>query len=264
MISSSRGLVVAVAAAMSVLAGGCAEPGQEGARQLLIDAAAAYDGDRSARVIELTDRYLLEHPGAPNQDEALYLRGMSHHRLGQLIHAEADLKRVLIETQKTNLQAFALTQLGEIAFQQGRLEQAEDYCRQAISMAARGVAPSDKAHYRLGCTLQRLGRWGEADVAFGHVMYLFGGSELARLASDRHGGRAWTVRAGTYERREFAKAEAARLRQRGVPAQIDTAVRRDRLYYRIQAGRYESFDQALRSLSAVRRSQPDAYVTVTP
>jgi tetratricopeptide (TPR) repeat protein len=264
MISSSRGHVIAIAAALSVFAAGCTEPAGQGAKNLLVDAAAAYDRDRSARVIELTDRYLLEYPGAPNRDEALYLRGMSHYRLGQFIHAEADLKRVLKETQKTSLRAFALTQMGEIAFQKGQLEQAEDFCRQAIAIAARGVAPSDKAHYRLGCALQRLGRWGQADVAFGHVMYLFGGSELARLASDRHGGRAWTVRAGTYERKEFAKAEASRLRQRGVPAQIDTAVRGDRLYYRIQVGRYESFDQALRSLPAVARHQPDAYVTVTP
>ena len=248
---------------LGVLLAGCGGQLDPEAKKLLSDARDAYRQDDPGRTVTLADQFLQRHPGSVAADEALYLRGMANYRLRDLDAAVADFKEAIEETKKDSVRRVAMTQLAEIAFLRGNLDQAEAYATDALIYTRPSESPADKAFYRLGCVLQRQGRWLEADEKFGKVTFWFADSELAKLAGRRISARGWTVRAGTYQTRRYAQAAIRELRDKGLSPVVRAEVRNHQLVYLVEVGRFGTWEQAMRQLAAVRTHQDDAYVTVT-
>ncbi|MFP4052586.1 MAG: SPOR domain-containing protein [Phycisphaerae bacterium] len=248
---------------LGVLLAGCGGQLTPEARQLLSEARDAYRRDENSRTVTLADQFLQQHPGSVAADEALYLRGMAKYRLRDLDAATADFKEAAEESKKDSVRAVALTQLAEIAFVRGNMDQAEDYATDALIYTRPSESPADKAFYRLGCVLQRQGRWLEADEKFGKVTFWFADTELARLAARRLSARGWTVRAGTYQTRRYAEAAARKLHDHGLSVAVRAEVRDHQLVYLVEVGRFGNYAQAMRQLAAVKAHQDDAYLTVT-
>lgn len=195
--------------------------------------------------------------------QAYYLRGMAWYRLKDFSKAQRDLEHVDKRSNNVQLRIRAMDSLGEIAYRRDAMLRAESYFEQVIELAERGQKPVDHAHYRLGCVLQRLGKWQEADVHFQRVIFLFEQSKLARQARIRVNGRKWTIQIGSYGRRQNASVAAGPFRKRKIETFIEPALRDGRMTFLLQVGRWEKYEQAVDQLEAARRMKADAFLQVT-
>ncbi|MCK4602976.1 MAG: tetratricopeptide repeat protein, partial [Phycisphaerae bacterium] len=198
-----------------VLAGlaGCnGEVTPEG-KKLLTSAAEAFEAGNNQAAVHHVDAFMTDNSGSRRADEAYYLRGLARYRLKDLSGAESDLNKALGRTKLQHIRAHATNALGDIAYERGDMALAEHMYLQALEHIQRGLKPADHTHYRLGCVLQRQGRWEAADLHFDKVMYFFEGSELARLASRRVRCSGWSIQAGAFEKKANADSVAERLRR---------------------------------------------------
>lgn len=195
--------------------------------------------------------------------QAYYLRGMAWYRLKDFDKARSDLEHVDRSSTNVQLRIRSLDSLGEIAYRRDDMLRAESYFGQVGKLTERGQKPADHAHYRLGCVLQRLGRWQEADVHFQRVIFLFKPSALTKLARVRVNGRKWTIQVGSYDKRYNATVAAKLFRQANMKTYIEPAIRDGKMAFLLQVGRWEKYGQAAGQLQAVRRMKADAFLQVT-
>jgi tetratricopeptide (TPR) repeat protein len=242
---------------------GCVEQVDPEAKKLLTASKAAYDCGDDEAVIRDTTAFLKDHAKSQPAEVAYYLRGLALYRRGNLPAARADLKLAASHAQRKDVRTGALKALGDLAFDSGDADWAEGLYREALAEMEPKAAPADEVRYRLGCALQRKGRWGEADEQFDRVVHVFAGTQAARRAERRLRCVAWTVQAGAFARRDAARAEAARLRARGLTVVTRPETVDAKLCFLVQVGLYDTYEQAAAALPAVRALRSDAFVTPT-
>jgi len=242
---------------------GCQEQLSPQAKLTLQNAYAASAAGDNRAVINHTDVFLHQNDRSPRADEAYYLRGLAKYGLGDLAGAQVDLSEALGRTQIQELRAKTAVALGDLAWDSDDMQTAERMYGLALANLAKDQKPADHAHYRLGCVLQRLGRWEDADVQFNRVIYFFNGSELAIRAGRRLNARDWTIQVGAFEGKSRAEAVVADLKGKNLPATIQSIVTQGRLTFVVQVGNYPTYEQAAAALGGVRHYKPDAYVIPT-
>ncbi len=242
---------------------GCQESLSPQARQLLQNGYAASAAGNPQGVVSSMDAFLYDHARSSQADEAFYLRGLAKYQLGDRVGARADLEAALSRTDKNEIRGKAALALGDLAWDRDDMPTAADMYRVVLENTDRSAPPTDHAGYRLGCVLQRLGRWEEADLQFSRVIELFSGSELAARSSRRIHGRAWTVQVGAFESKSSAEAVLGELADGGVQAAAVPLTGQGKLTFVVQAGRYATFEQATAALLSVKKVKPDAFVTAT-
>lgn len=250
-----------VATVALVVLAGCEQTVSSEGRKLLEAGYAAYNRGDDKTAVEKTDAFLSEHEGSDRMDEAYLVRGLSRYRLGNYDGARADLDAVLATTRRARLKAQAALILGEMAYVRGRWPRAERMLELSLENTPRAAKPSDRAHFRLGVLLQRLGRWDEADRHFHHVSFLFPGSPLARRAEDLAGADAWTVQVGSFRQARNAEALERKLRAAGLDARALAVLAGKDLRYVVHVGRYNTYAAAAATVDDVRKHVPDAFVT---
>jgi tetratricopeptide (TPR) repeat protein len=256
-----RALALVVPALFASL--GCQGQLSPQARQCLQDAYTASAAGDNRAVIADTDVFLHMDDRARRADEAYYLRGLARYGLGDRAGAQADLSEALGRTQMKELRAKSAAALGDLAWDADEMQTAERMYGLALNNLQKDQKPADHAHYRLGCVLQRLGRWEEADDHFNKVVYFFSGSKLAERAGRRLNARDWTIQVAAFEGKSRAEAVVRELRDRNLPAVAQPIVAEGRLTFVVQVGHYPTYEQATASLGAVRQHKPDAYVIPT-
>jgi tetratricopeptide (TPR) repeat protein len=233
------------------------------AKEDLDSGLRAYRAGDNRQAIARADTVLSSSSQGSLAMQAYYLRGMAWYRLKDFSQAQRDLEHVDRRSKNVQLCIRAMDSLGEIAYRRDDMLRAESYFRQVIELAEREQKPVDHAHYRLGCVLQRLGKWQEADVHFQRVIFLFGQSKLARQARARVNGRKWTIQIGSYSKRQNASVAAKPFREAKMKTCIEPAIRNGRMTFLLQVGRWEKYKQAAGQLEAVRRMKTDAFLQVT-
>ncbi|MFW6133904.1 MAG: tetratricopeptide repeat protein, partial [Planctomycetota bacterium] len=169
-------LALACAAAVS----GCAHELPPEALELLDSGRVACQNGQYAAAVERMDRFLAAHEDADRAGEAYYYRGLARYRLGRYEVARADLDTALDEADDERVALAARVALGDLAYDTGDIAQAERRYREAADQIDPGEPLADHVRYRLGCVLQRQGRWEEAALHFRRVVHYFTDSELAR------------------------------------------------------------------------------------
>ncbi len=262
----TRQLWAAALLAVAVLSG-CQGAISPAGQRLLATANAAYRRGDDAGAIEAGSRFLQVHPRLEEAGEAYYLRGMARLRSKQP-GGKADLLAAIKLAKRKDLLTLAHVKLGELAYADDDMPQAESHYRSAVEHARPGAPPADEAMYRLGCVLQRLGRWKEADQHFDRLIYLFEGTEAARRAQDRIRAVRWSIQAGAFEKASTGGAERliAELRRAGLSehARVDVELRQGRLMRLVRVGSYRTYDAARRDLfvfGKVRAVRADAFIT---
>ena len=256
--------VILVAAA---LLSGCQGAISPEGRRLLATADAAYRRGDDAAAIQASSRFLQVHPRLEEAGEAHYLRGVSRLRSKDAVGGKADLLAAVKLAKRQDLLALAHVKLGELAYGADDMPQAESHYRSALEQARPGAPPADEAMYRLGCVLQRLGRWGEADQHFDRLIYLFEGTEAAKRAQGRVRAVRWSVQAGAFEKGSTAAAErlSADLNRTGLfgKTRVDVELRQGRLMRLVRVGSYQTYDAARADplFEKVRAIRPDAFIT---
>jgi len=211
--------------------------------------------------IEKTDRFLREFGSTREAGRAYYLRGKAKLSLSRTSQARSDLGAAVSRSPNANVRANARLALGQMAFDSGRMVQAEEYYRDAIADIEVGKLPSDHARYRLGCVLQRRGLWSQAELEFRNVVEYFANTELARRSSRRVNATAWTVQAGAFGSQAHAVLQVRKLRSVGFAPDITPILGNGPLFV-VVVNRYETYQQAAAALMSVRKHQADAFVTV--
>ena len=239
------------------------EPMTVEAVSLLRAGKGAYEtGDDRASVDRLS-AYLTRFERTTNADEAYYYRGLAHYRLGEMDAAKQDFTSALARTDRPDLRSRATLALGDLAYEGGDMVSAEQMYRLAIDDLDRSKPPTDHALYRLGASLQRQGRWSEANVVFDQLIGDFWDSALADRARRRIRATGWTVQAGAFRTRNRADALAADLRGgQFEPFVVPESVNGE-LFYLVRVGRFRTHEAAGQILGGIQSVAREAYVTVT-
>jgi len=259
---------------LAVVLGGCGL--SEEALQQLANANAAYLAGDNAGVIHETDAFLTHHGRSGRAGEAYYLRGAARYgqaksRGGEPEHldptlsrqARADLEQAVARSGG-DLRGKASLTLGHLAFDTDEIPLADRMFRQAIDSVGKDPVMGSEAMFRLGCTLQRQGKWRDADVWFQKTMFQFPGSGPAQASIGRVNALAWTVQAGSFATRENADRAMTTLtgNDATLPART-TAILDARPRYVVHVGRFATHEDAQTMRRRVQTFQPDAFVTVT-
>lgn len=232
-------------------------------RELLLSGYKAYETGDDQATINRMDTFLRDHRRSRRADEAFYLRGLAKFRMKNRAGAKSDLTAALERTEHDELGAKAAVTLGGIAYEDGDAATAERMYRLVLENTDRGAKPADHAHYRLGCVLQRQGRWKEADLHFDRVMYLFQETDLSQLAQRRVRCNAWTIQAAAFRDRKRANVLVAELKSQKLPAVIKFDQDRTGLLYIVGIGSYATHKQAVNALANTKGLDRDAFVAPT-
>jgi tetratricopeptide (TPR) repeat protein len=251
------------ACAVAAVAGGCAGPLSPQARQLLESTYASYDAGDDALTISRATEFLAANASSPRAAEAWYLKGMAECRSSDRAAARQDLQAALDGASAPEVRAKAALALADLAHEDGDMALAENMYRAAVADAEEGSETSGRARYRLGCVLQRQGRWKEADSEFDRVVFLFADADLASAAARRTHGSAWTVQAGAMTTSAAADTLAKALQARGTDAEVAPAVVAGKPVFVVTSGRFATHEEAVAHLPAVSQVRADAFVTVT-
>ncbi len=177
---------------------GCTGAAPQRGRALLSESQNSLERRDYKDTIEKTDRFLREFGSTREAGRAYYLRGKAKLSLSQVTQAQSDLREAVGRSPNADVRANARLALGQLAFDNGQMLQAEELYRDAVADIEVGTPPSDHARYRLGCVLQRRGLWSQAELEFRKVIEYFANTELARRSSRRVNATAWTVQAGAF------------------------------------------------------------------
>ncbi|MHC4983881.1 MAG: tetratricopeptide repeat protein [Planctomycetota bacterium] len=227
----ARKLLIVFSCWSIVCAAGCAGELTPEAKKLLADGKLAYErGDDGVAVANM-DLFLKDHARSKRADEAYYYRGLAKYRMRELVEAKADFRQALERSRSKAVSVGARVALGDLAYDTNDHTTAEQMYTKLLDMVDADKKPADHVYYRLGCTLQRQGRWDQADQYFDKVIYLFDGTELARRSLLHARCKAWTIQAGAFSARSRAAAAAAELKRNNLPASERPALRDERLVF---------------------------------
>jgi tetratricopeptide (TPR) repeat protein len=255
-------LMTAGCLAVAACLGGCTPTLTPEARALFESGRAAHRAGEPELTIQRMDEFLAANGRSREAAEGYMLRGQAFSRLGRLDQAVDDLSKAAEDAETPDLRAGANIALGDALFSGGDWQAAELAYGQALGDIERGTRPSDYAHYRLGVTLQRMGRFGEADPHLDRVIFYFGDGGYAAEAARRTHATAWTLREGLYDDRAAAEMRREQLTAAGVDGVEVLAVLEDELKFAVQAGRFGTWQEAAAALEAVGQAAPDARIVV--
>ncbi len=259
-----RKLIIAVSflAAISVSIG-CEGQLPPHAIQLLQNSYAGYEiGDQTGAMKNL-NAFLREFPTSSRSDEAYYLRGLIKYRLADAQGAKIDLSATLDQTSNKQLRSKAMVMLGDLGWDANEMSVAEDMYIQAISDIRWGEKPADHVHYRLGCILQRQGRWEDADLHFDRVIYSFENSKLGKLSARRTHCTAWTIQIAAFSERPPSDLLVSRLGDQNLSAARKTLLLDGRIIFVVQIGRFSTWSEAVRVLGEIQVQHSDAFAVPT-
>jgi len=240
---------------------GCGGPAPREGRRLLAQSQNSLEAKDYRSTISKADEFLRQYSRTREAGRAHYLRAKAKLALQDTVGATADFREAA-DSSNADVRANANLALGQTAFDNGQMLQAEEYYRRAVEDIEDGKAPGDHAHYRLGCVLQRRGLWRQAELEFRQVVEYFRNTELASRASRRVNATAWTVQAGAFGNQAHASALAGKLRAGGLAPAVRTVLGKSGPLFIVVVGTYGTYQQAAGALNIVKRHQADAFVTV--
>lgn len=246
--------------------GGCTPGLSEQGKKLCDSALASFEKGDYPGTIRDMDAFLKDNASSSVAGRAYYLRGLAKYRLGtppQRQAAKEDFGKALAKTKDSAVRANSHTALGDIAWEAGDIAEAEKMYRQALAYCEQDAPPADHAYYRLGCALQRLGRWVDADSQFNRVVQFFPDSEFGVRAGRRAHARRWTIQAAACRTKKPAETFAETLRRQNLPAVCRVHLRGQEPLFVVEVGRYRTYEQAAAMLANVRQHEQGAIVTVT-
>ena len=261
-----RGIVrlcIAGVAALTAVGGGCNEQAlSPEALAMLRSGISAYAEGDDRTTVERMDAFLADHNRGRRADEAFYYRGLANYRRGEREEAREDFAAALDRTRNPDLRCRARLSLGDVAYDAGDMDVAEQMYRESLAELDRSLPPTDHALYRLGASLQRMGEWPEADDYFSELIGNFPGSTFAARAERRAYARQWTIQVGAFAGRERAKSLVAELRGEHKRVAIWPDRMDGKIHFLVRVGRYGTYGEAAEAVDAVRRTVPEAFITV--
>ncbi len=216
---------------------------------------------RYAAAEELLSPVIAAHQGKPETAEALYLRGLCRLRSQRVAEARSDLDKALHLARRNDLVDRIHAQLGNIAFDMEKHDQAIVHYEQGYNDLP-NKPPKDRVGYQYGVVLQRVGRWVEGRSVLSGVAGRFPKSDFAGKAGRK---AAWphdhyAIQCGAYRNIAGAHKHADSLRDRGIDALAVPHSAASATLYLVCVGHYRTYAAARDALPTVRQAQSDAFI----
>jgi TolA-binding protein len=245
---------------LSAMVGGCVGAIPAADAKVLTDANAAYQGGDDKSAVQLSAQFIQMHPQAPEAAEAYYIRGLARLRMGLTPDARDDFNAALGLTKRADLTAQIHLALADMSYKANDMATASTHYQAALAGIPQGQEPADRGAFYLGCALQRLGQWPDADVMFHRVMHFFESGSLAKLAEDRAGATKWSIQAGAYDNAAAADELVAKLKATGISARQDRQARGGKLLRLVRVGSFPTYDAAAAELPKVAAACQEAFL----
>jgi tetratricopeptide (TPR) repeat protein len=225
------------------IASGCAPPSQRDAQAAFDDAFAAFQAGHWQRAYDGFTRYLRSGPEATSRGEVYYYRGEALAHLRRRDEAMADFQRALAVNPPQPVLDFVRVAIGNFYYEEGNDAKALEWYNLALRDPVPQL-PMDQLSLRAGVSLQRVGRWADADKYFQHLIDNYPATAAAMEARRRIHATAFAVQAGAFTTAAAAQQEAARLRQKGFEGRIVPASRPGQTLQAVQVGRARTYAEA--------------------
>ena len=235
------------------IAAGCAPPTQRDAQAAFDDAFAAFQAGHWQRAYDGFTRYLrsgparqgdaVASPEATSRGEVYYYRGEALAHLRRRDEAMADFQRALAVNPPQPVLDFVRVAIGNFYYEEGNDAKALEWYNLALRDPVPQL-PMDQLSLRAGVSLQRVGRWADADKYFQHLIDNYPATAAAMEARRRIHATAFAVQAGAFTTAAAAQQEAARLRQKGFEGRIVPASRPGQTLQAVQVGRARTYAEA--------------------
>lgn len=267
MVISKRIIVWPALLAITLLtAAGCnMQASSKGLAQIAL-AKQQFEKRQFPLAIQTLSNFIAREPQTKQAPEALYLRGLCYRGIGpekdQL--AQQDFIKAAKKTGNPHITAMSQTALGHILFekQPPDYQNAIGHYQNAIKKLPDNLPPKDAALYRLGASLQAIGKWTEADGYLAKCFNSFENSEFTAPAKQRFGARAFQLQVGAFANRQNALKTAAELS--GLGWKAGSSIKKDgqELLYIVHTGKYNTIAKAQVALKQLHQTSPAAFITV--
>ena len=247
-----------------LMAVGCQKSvSQEGLSQLA-EARRQFEAGQYETAEEGLSRFLQDRRGRDEAGAAHYLRGLCYRQAEPVKNdlAAQDFERAIELADGAEVRQLAQAALGHVRFEKRDYAGAIEQYTAVLAEPVAQDAGADTVLYRLGVSLQNVGRWGEADVHLSRCLGEFAQSSYAGLAQKRFGARRFCVQLGAFGNLDGASKRVKELERRGVKADWSATRGEGKLSYVVRTGRYDSLNQAETALRDLAAVQTDAFVTV--
>jgi tetratricopeptide (TPR) repeat protein len=235
--------VLILAAVVVGLAPGCAPPTQRDSQAAFDDAFAAFQAGQWPRAYDGFTRYLRSGPEATSRGEVYYYRGEALAHLRRRDEAMADFQRALAVNPPQPILDFVRVAIGNFYYEEGNDSKALEWYNLALRDPVPQL-PMDQLSLRAGVSLQRVGRWQDADKYFKHLIDNYPATVQAQEARRRINATAFAIQTGAFATAAVAQQELARLRQKGFDARIVPASRPGQTLQAVQVGQARTYRDA--------------------
>ncbi len=205
-----------------------------------------YEAYRSGRWQAAADNfthYLQAYPSSPHRAEAYHFRGLARVKLERRQEALNDFDRAVRSPASQNIRSLAYVAMGNLYYEDGRDADAVSAFERGLRVPAPEV-PEDRVLLRLAISLQRLGRWREADGYLARAISRYPGSAAAGEARRRYHVNAFAVQTGAFASRRRADEEAQRLQRAGFRPRTGTVRHEGQTLHTVQVGRAHTYAEA--------------------
>jgi tetratricopeptide (TPR) repeat protein len=247
-----------------MMVGGCQKSvSQEGLSQLA-EARRQFEAAQYEKAEEGLSRFLEERRGRDEAAAAHYLRGLCYRQAEPAKNdlAERDFERAIELTADVKVRQLAQAALGHVRFEKQDYAEAIEHYSAALAEPMAEDSGTDAVLYRLGVSLQNVGRWDEADAHLSRCLGEFARSAYAGPSQRRFGARSFCVQLGAFANLDGAVRRVEQLERQGVKAGWSATRGDGKLKYVVRTGRYDSLSEAEAALRSLASAQTDAFVTV--
>lgn len=261
--------LMGLAAVLSMVAVGCAASASKSGKGQLALARQYIEKEQYQPAVQVLSAFIEKESRRKEAATAYYLRGLAYSEMEPVRNdlAQEDFQQALEKAGKNKeLGALAHVGLGHLYFESrpDEQEQAVVHYQAALEGLKRDDQTQAVVLYRLGAALQRLGRWQEADGYLSQTFDRFGESMYAGYARDGYGARAWRLQFGAFSGRERAAELVKALQRDGTAADWTVRQLEGKTLYAVQAGRYETYQEARQGLAAVHGQYPQTRIVAQP
>jgi len=249
------------------LVAGCPPPTSRQGQGLVTLAKQQFDQQQYAQATQTLTGFLEKESRSGLAGEAYYLRGLCYRQMGPAREGEAerDLQEAVKMSREASVRGLANVALGHLCYETrpGHLEQAVGYYEAALKDLSK-EPPLDAVLLRLGASLQRLGRWSEADPYLSRCYDEFPESSFARYARERFGARTWRLQFGAFSEMSRATRVAEQVRSAGMTADVQPVRQEGKVLYAVRSGSYGTHGQAEGAAGPARAVAADVTIVATP
>jgi len=237
-----RVVMLAAIAAVGLVAG-CAPPSQRDAQAAFDEGFAAFQAGHWQWAYDGFTRYLRSGPEATSRGEVYYYRGEALVHLRRRDEAMNDFQQALAAKPGQPILDFVRVAIGNFYYEEGNDSKALEWYNLALRDPVAQL-PMDQLSLRAGVSLQRVGRWQDADKYLQNVIDNFPATVAAQEARRRIHATAFAVQTGAFATAAAAQQEVSRLRQKGFDARIVPASRPGQTLQAVQVGRARTYTEA--------------------